>query len=122
MWYSPDSPAGVFDRAGEFASNRKQLPLEPIEDQEGHVILRVRVQPKASRNALCLEPDGRIRVALTSPPIEGAANKALTKFMAKQLKVAHGAVRLVSGEKSREKSLHISGLTAAEVRARLAGD
>lgn len=103
-------------------SNRKQRPLEPIENQEEHVILRVRVQPKASRNALCLEPDGRIRVALTSPPVEGAANKALTKFMAKQLKVAHGAIRLISGEKSRDKTLSVAGLTAAEVRARLVGD
>jgi len=96
--------------------------LEPIEAREGHVILRVRVQPKASRNALCLESDGRIRVALTSPPVEGAANKALTKFMAKHLKVAHGTIRLISGAKSRNKTLDITGITAAEVRERLTND
>lgn len=93
--------------------------MKSIEEKEAYVILRVRVQPKASRNALAIDADGRLRAALTAPPIAGAANKALTKFIAKQLGVAHGRVRLASGARSRDKTVHVSGLTAVEVRARL---
>jgi len=93
--------------------------MEAVEERDGSTLLRVRVQPKASRNAICVERDGRIRVALTAPPIEGAANKALAEFIAKTLGVSKGAVSLVGGEKSREKTLQVAGLSCAEVCARL---
>ena len=80
------------------------------------MLLHVRVQPKASRNAIRLEADGRIRVALTAPPLEGAANKALIDFIAKKLGVPKGAVTLLRGESAREKTLGLRGITAAEVR------
>ena len=94
--------------------------MEAVEERGGYTLLRVRVQPKASRNAICVEGDGRIRVALTAPPVEGAANKALSEFVAKTLGVSKGAVSLVGGEKSREKTIQVAGLSGAEVRARLA--
>ena len=90
------------------------------EDKQGGVTLRLRVQPKASRNAVALSPEGAIRVALTAPPVEGAANKALTEFVAKSLRVPKQAVTLVAGEKSRDKTIRISGLSETEVRSRLA--
>ena len=81
-----------------------------IEEKAGAVWVRVRVQPKSSRNAICVEPDGRIRVALTAPPAEGAANKALVALIAKGTGLSKGAVRIVSGEKSREKTLALEGI------------
>ncbi len=82
-------------------------------------ILRVRVQPRASRNAAVLESDGRIRVALTAPPVEGAANSALTVFVADALGISKRAVTLISGAKSRDKTIRIEGVALAEIHARL---
>ena len=72
--------------------------------------LTVRVQPKASRNACNVDESGRVRIALTAPPVDGAANEALIEFVADRLDVAKRCVRLVSGEKSRDKTIAIDGL------------
>ncbi len=80
------------------------------------VLLRVRVQPRASREAVVGEAEGRLRVALTAPPVEGAANDALRRFLAGRLGVARSRVTLESGEKSREKTVRIAGLTETAVR------
>lgn len=90
-----------------------------MEERDGYVLIRLRVQPKAARNAISLAADGRFRVTLTAPPVEGAANKALTAFLAKALHVPKGAVELVGGARSRDKTLSIRGLSAPEVRSRL---
>ena len=90
-----------------------------IEERDGCVLLRVRVQPKAARNAVLMEPDGRVRVALTAPPVDDAANKALCVVMAKELELPRRLVTVVSGQKSRDKLLRIEGATAVQVRDRL---
>lgn len=87
----------------------------PIEQRDDRVLIRLRVQPKASRNAVSVEPDGRIRVALTAPPVDGAANKALCDYIAKQLRIPRGAVELVHGEKSRDKVIAVTGITPVEI-------
>ena len=93
--------------------------MTAVEEKDGRVLLRVRVQPRASRNALFREPDGRIRVALMAPPVEGAANKALAEFIAKLLGVPRGAVVLAAGERSRDKTLAISGVARQDVVSKL---
>ncbi len=92
------------------------MAFEAMTEKEGNVFLRVRVQPKASRDALLCEPDGRIRVALTAPATEGAANKALKAFLAKTFGVPKRAVGIISGEKSRVKRLVIAGITLEQAR------
>ena len=82
-------------------------------------MLRVRVQPRASRDAVWIEPDNRVRVALTSPPVDNAANNALCAFMAKRLGIAKSKVALIGGGKAREKTVRVSGLDSAEVFERL---
>ena len=96
-------------------------PRPSIEEQGGDLLLRVRVQPRASRNAIRLEPDGRVRVAVTAPAAEGAANQAVTDFVAKALGMPKRAVILVSGEKARNKTLRLMGVARAEIRAKLSG-
>ena len=93
--------------------------MDAMTEEEGNVFLTVRVQPKASRNVLLREPDGRIRVALTAPPVGGAANQALKAFLAKQLGVPKRAIGIVSGEKSRVKRLVIEGLTLEQAKRAL---
>ena len=81
--------------------------------------LRVRVQPRASRDAHAGEREGALVVRLTAPPVEGAANEALSRFLGKALGVAPSAVRVVSGTTGRNKVVSVAGLDAATVRERL---
>jgi hypothetical protein len=96
--------------------------MHAVQDEGAYTILRLRVQPRASRNGIYLESDGRIRVTLMAAPVEGAANKALIEFIARSLQVAKGAVTLIGGEKSREKTLRIAGITGTEVISRFRGE
>ena len=81
--------------------------------------LRVRVQPRASKDALGGEREGALVVRLTAPPVEGAANEALVRFLGKTLGVAPSAVRVVSGASGRNKVVSVAGLDAATARERL---
>jgi uncharacterized protein len=81
--------------------------------------LRVRVQPRASRDALAGEREGALVVRLTAPPVEGAANEALSRFLGKALGVAPSAVRVVRGTTGRHKVVSVAGLDAATARERL---
>ena len=81
--------------------------------------LRVRVRPRASRDALSGEREGALVVRLTAPPVEGAANEALARFLGKALGVAPSAVRVVRGTTGRDKVVSVAGLDAATARERL---
>jgi uncharacterized protein (TIGR00251 family) len=82
-------------------------------------VLRVKVTPRAGRDALGGWQEGVLRVRLAAPPVEGKANEALVRFLAKSLGVAQRDVELVSGETAREKRLRIVGLSLDEVQRRL---
>lgn len=86
-----------------------------LEAREGGVLLRVKVQPKASRNAVLGEQGGRIRIALTAPPVEGAANEALVKFLASLLEVRRQQIVFKSGEHGRDKCLLIQDVSLDEI-------
>jgi len=77
------------------------------------------VTPGARRSELAGVADGRLRVRLAAPPVEGKANEALTRFIAEQLVVRRDEVSLVAGRRSRRKLLHVSGVTVPEARRRL---
>ncbi len=96
--------------------------MKTVEEKPDGIVIRVRVQPKASRNCVIIEPDGRIRVALTAPPVEGAANCALIEYMAKLMGVSKRTVAIVGGEKSREKTVRLTGIEQKTVRTRLGLD
>lgn len=96
--------------------------MQAMESKNGQITLHIRVQPKASRNDLVIEKDGRIRVALTAPPVEGAANKALCLFLAHYFGLPRSAVKLVSGEKSREKTVAIADAHKTQIEMKLTPD
>lgn len=83
--------------------------------------LAVRLQPKASRNEVTGENGGVIQIRVTAPPVDGKANEALVKFVAKKLGIARSQITLVRGERGREKLLEIRGPEAAGARRRLLG-
>lgn len=83
--------------------------MSVIEKVSGGVLIKVYVSPRASSNKVMGEHNGSLKIALTAPPVEGAANKALVEFIAKALDVPKGNVSILSGETSRNKTLRIDG-------------
>jgi hypothetical protein len=83
------------------------------------VRIAIRVQPRARTNVVAGRVGDAIKVRLTAPPVDGAANEALIAFLAATLGVARSAVRIVSGATSRDKIVAIRGLTADTVRRTL---
>lgn len=79
------------------------------------VVLAIFVQPRASKNQLCGIQGDELKVRLTSPPVDGAANKLCREFFAKLLGCSKSQVSLVSGHKSRHKRLLIEGIACQQV-------
>jgi uncharacterized protein len=91
-----------------------------ISEADGGTVLRVRVQPRASREELAGEREGALLVRLTTPPVEGRANRALARLMAETFDVPASSVTVVRGARGRDKLIHVAGVSAAVVRAKLA--
>ena len=90
-----------------------------ISTQEGAVTFTVRVVPRASRNEIAGVQGEALRVRLTAPPVEGAANKALVKLLAEVLEIAAHDIDIVAGHTGRQKVVRVADLTAHELEARL---
>ncbi len=86
---------------------------------EPYVTLSLRVQPRASRNAVVGWTGDTLKIRLTAPPVEGAANAACLAFLADLLDLPQSQFEILRGERSRNKVVQITGLTREEVRARL---
>ena len=84
------------------------------EDMDG-VIIKIKVQPRASKNQLAGIMDGALRVRLIAPPVDGEANEACIKFLAGVFKVPRQRVELVTGHAGRHKMVRIVGITGDEV-------
>ena len=82
-------------------------------------VIQVRVLPRSSMNRVIGGENGVIKVKLAAPPVDGKANKALKEFLAKRLGVSRRNVEIISGERSRLKSIRIHGLSQEDVRGRL---
>lgn len=91
-----------------------------LKDGSGGVELSLLVQPRASRTKVIGEHDGRLKIALAAPPVDGEANAALVEFISGALRVRKADVTLLDGETSRRKRLAVRGVAAPEVVARLA--
>ena len=83
-------------------------------------MLSVRVQPRASSDAILGWRDGSLRVRVTAPPVEGEANLAVARLLARALRVAPSAFAVIHGARARDKRVRVAGLDEAEVRSRLA--
>jgi uncharacterized protein (TIGR00251 family) len=90
-----------------------------VSDSKDGVILRVQVQPRASRDEVVSPHGDALKIRITAAPVAGAANKHLLKFLAKKLKVARSQLSIAAGATSRAKSIAIEGISAEEVRQRL---
>lgn len=81
--------------------------MKSVEKLENGVRLRIFLQPKAGKDAIIGLHDDELKISITAPPIDGAANAHLLKFLSKQFKVAKSTIVLEKGELSRHKQLFI---------------
>lgn len=95
------------------------IDILDIKEAQDGVTFRVRVQPRASKNQLSGIMDGAVKVRLTAPPVDGEANEACLKFFSGLFKVPVSAVKLISGQTGRNKTIKVLGLTAEEVLSRI---
>lgn len=89
-------------------------------DVAAGVVMEILVQPRASRTRVVGEHDGRLKIQLAAPPVDGEANAALSEFLAGELRVRKGDVAIVRGETGRRKTVQVAGVTAAEASQVLA--
>jgi uncharacterized protein (TIGR00251 family) len=75
----------------------------------------VLVQPRASREKVGPLHDGRLRVSVTSPPVDGEANAAVIALIARTLGVARSAVEVIAGASSRRKTVRVSGVARSVI-------
>jgi len=95
--------------------------LELDSDPAGALLVGVRVVPRAARDAVMGVRDGRLLVRLTAPPIEGRANAALVRLVARALGVPRGRVGIASGAGSRTKRLRIEGVARGDLERLASG-
>lgn len=81
--------------------------------------ISVKVKPRSSRERVEGWTDNTLVVRLTSPPVEGAANNSLIRLLAKKTGLARSNIRIVSGEKGRNKVVEFTGVSPDDLRDRL---
>ncbi len=91
----------------------------PWQEQPDGLLLRLVVQPRASRSEFCGIQGDELKLRLTAPPVDGAANACCREFLAKLFRVAKSAVRIEAGESSRHKRIKVLGATAAQLEQQL---
>jgi hypothetical protein len=84
-----------------------------------HTDLSVRLQPRAGRNEIVGEREGMVLVRVAAPPVDGRANDALCKLLAKAARVPRGNVTVVRGLSARDKTVRVEGVETVALRAAL---
>lgn len=83
--------------------------------RDGEVTFSVRIVPRASQTEIFGRHDGALKIRIAAPPVEGAANRELIRFLAKILKVPQRAVEIVAGANSKNKLIRVSGADVATI-------
>ena len=86
-----------------------------VDARPGGVRFQVRLQPRASTNEIVGVANGALRIRLHAPPVDGAANEALVRFLADRLDVPRAAVRITAGTTSRTKTVEVEGVTLGAI-------
>jgi hypothetical protein len=84
-------------------------------EKNGSLIFTVRVVPRASKTEMVGEHDGALKIRLAAPPVDGAANEELIKFLAKILAVRKSEVEIVSGQTAKVKQIRIQNTTKPKI-------
>ena len=79
-------------------------------EAQGGVYLSVKLQPRASRDQLQGLHGNELKIAVTAPPVDSAANSALIDFLAEKLNISPSSIQIVRGQTSRHKSVFIANV------------
>lgn len=90
------------------------IPEGVIRELADGILLRLHLQPRASRTEICGVQGEELKVRVTSPPVDDAANRLCTEFFAGIMRVAKSKVAITSGHRSRHKTISISGIGRAK--------
>lgn len=93
-----------------------RLRVQPV---VSGVRIWVRVQPRASSNEIAGRHGDAIKVRLTAPPVEGAANESLVELLSATFDIPKRAITIVAGTSSRSKIVELAGITEERVRSRM---
>ena len=86
-----------------------------LRETSGGTLLLIKLQPRASKNEIGVPFGGELKIKVTAPPVDAAANQALIKLLAEKLGCARGNVELIRGQTSRHKTVLLHGFTKDEV-------
>lgn len=89
------------------------------QEKDGSLAFPVRVVPKAKKNEIVGVEGEVLKVRIAAPPVRGKANEALVKFLAQALGVRKRQVEIVRGQRARDKTIRVRGLSEKEARKRL---
>jgi uncharacterized protein (TIGR00251 family) len=95
------------------------MSIQMIENADGTIALRIKVVPGSSRDRIVGELGDELKVAVSKPPQDGAANAAVVALLSKQLGIAKNQIQIVRGHSNPHKELVIAGLSPAALRERL---
>jgi uncharacterized protein (TIGR00251 family) len=87
--------------------------------QPDGVLLAIKLQPRASKNEIGAPLGDELKIKVTAPPVDAAANQALIELLAEKLDCARGRVELIRGQTSRHKTVKLHGFTPEEVIQKL---
>jgi uncharacterized protein (TIGR00251 family) len=94
-------------------------PATFLRETSGGTLLLVKIQPRTSTNEICEPLGDELKIKVTAPPVDAAANQALVELLAKKLDCARNQVEIIHGHKSRHKKVLLRGMKVAEVLAQL---
>lgn len=92
-----------------------------LKKKKESVVILVYVKAGAGKNEIIGSFDGRLKVKIAAPPVEGKANKGLLVFLSKVLHVPVSDVLIIAGKRSKRKSVEIRGLEEEEIKRYLEG-
>lgn len=95
--------------------------MSAIVEKPDGVVITVRVQPKSSRNCI-IQVGDEIKAYLTAPPVDGAANQACIELFSSLLRLPKSRVLLIAGQKSRQKTIKLCGVSLDAINRVLAND
>jgi uncharacterized protein (TIGR00251 family) len=91
-----------------------------IREQAGDVLLSVKLQPRASKNEIGDPLGDELKIKVTAPPVDAAANQALIELLADVLDCSRGRIELIRGHTSRHKTIRVKNFSGADVEMKLA--
>lgn len=95
------------------------LPVSLATEVADGIIIRIHLQPRASKTEICGIQGDELKVRVTSPPVDDAANRLCIEFFAKMFRLPRSSVSIISGHKSRHKKVLLSGVTQHDISDQL---